>query len=317
MTQKRSDFSRLGPVLRQARREARLTQAALAALAGCSARSLWQAERGQGHIDTFLRLVAALGLETTGRSLPPSDHLGSRLRALRLRLGASLREVAANAGVSPNTLAAIEGGSPGHLAAVERVADALGAGLALGRSGTTPSFLNTAAFSSAYEAWATPPDLLERLYAAVGSIDLDPCSPGKLRSRVKAPRHFTERDDGLAQEWSGKVYMNPPYGRTIGAWTTKARVEVTAGRAECVVGLVPARTDTRWWHADVAGHAHVWLLKGRLAFGDGSTPAPFPSALLLWGGNAPTIAEMSASFPDAQHIPARHRSPDGAKREAA
>lgn len=304
MTQERSD-SRLGRLLRQARREAKLTQGALAALAGCSTRSLWQAERGQGHADTYLRLVGVLGLEVTGRSLPPENHLGSRLRTLRLRLGASLREVSAKASVSPNTVAAIEGGSPGHLAAVERVADSLGAGLALGRSGTTPSFLNTAAFSSAYDAWATPADLLDRLYAAVGSIDLDPCSPGKLRSRVKASRHFTERDDGVSQEWRGRVYMNPPYGRAIGKWVAKARSEVEAGRAKFVVGLVPARTDTRWWHADVAGHAHVWLLKGRLTFGDGGTPAPFPSSLLLWGGTTAIVSALSAAFPDAQHVAAR------------
>jgi phage N-6-adenine-methyltransferase len=303
MTQNRSD-SRLGRALRQARRGARMTQGALAAVCGCSSRSVWQAERGQGHATVFFRLLAALGLEVTGRSLPPGAHLGDRLRALRQRLGASGRDVAAKAGVSANTLAAIERGDPGHLAAVERVADVLGAGLALAPAGQPSAFYAAAALSSAHEAWATPPGLLARLYEALGGpFDLDPCSPGALRSRVRAARHLTEADDGLAHPWHGKVFMNPPYGRGIGRWTSKARQEAEAGRATFVIGLVPARTDTRWWHADVAGHAAAWLLRGRLAFGDGAAPAPFPSALVLWGETSAITEGMARAFTAAQHIP--------------
>ncbi|WP_431271754.1 DNA N-6-adenine-methyltransferase [Dankookia sp. P2] len=303
MTQERSD-SPLGRALRKARREAGLTQGALAVTSGCSPRSVWQAERGQGHVEVFLRLASVLGQQVTGRSLPPGQHLGDRLAALRQRFGASVREVAARAGVSPNTVAAIERGELGHVAAIERVAGALGAGLTLAPAGQAPAFFAAAALSSAYEAWATPPDLLDRLYDALGGpFDLDPCSPGPLRSRVRAAWHFTEADDGLVHPWQGQVFMNPPYGRGIGAWTAKARQEAEAGRAEFVIGLVPARTDTRWWHADVAGHSQVWLLRGRLAFGDGAAPAPFPSALVLWSG-APAVSEvMSKAFPDAQHVP--------------
>ncbi|SDE32677.1 DNA N-6-adenine-methyltransferase [Belnapia rosea] len=302
MSQERSD-SRLGRTLRQARHDARLTQGALAAAAGCSARSVWQAERGQGHAAVYLRLLDTLGMELAGRSLPPGTDPGARLKVLRQRLGASAREVAAKANVSPNTLAAMERGDLGHLAALERVAEVLGAGLVLARTGHPQSFYAGAALSSTYEAWATPLDLLERLYKALGSgFDLDPCSPGALRSRVRAARHLTEADDGLAHPWHGRVFMNPPYGRGIGAWTAKARTEAETGRAEFVIGLIPARTDTRWWHADVVGHAAAWLLRGRLSFGDGSTPAPFPSALVLWAGAPATATTLCQVFPDAQYI---------------
>ena len=64
------------------------------------------------------------------------------------------------------------------------------------------------------------------------------------------------------------------------------RVEV--GNAKTVIALVPARTDTGWWHNDIAGQASIFFLKGRLSFGDGSQPAPFPSALIVWGLRACT-----------------------------
>jgi phage N-6-adenine-methyltransferase len=325
-TQNRSDTalgSALGHRLRTARRNARLGQGALAALAECSARSVWQAEHGRGRADLYLRLAAALGYDVAGRSLPPAGHLGARLAAFRGRLGVSLREAAARSGVSANTLAAVEQGRLGHLAAIERIAETLGAGLTLIRRGEPMGFYAAAGVSSACEAWATPEEFLRRLHAAVGRIDLDPCSPGKLHSRVQAARHYTTREDGLVRDWRGRVFMNPPYGRTIGRWVAKARSEVEVGHAEWVIGLVPARTDTRWWHDHVAGLAHAWLLRGRLAFGDGTTPAPFPSAVVLWGGSLATAAGLSAAFPAAHHIrphgllgesvrPARHAEQGGA-----
>ncbi len=304
MSQNHSE-SRLGRALRQGRRQARVTQAGLAERAECSVRSVWQAEHGLGHTAVFLRLLDKLGLAIAGRALPPGPHLGGQLQALRRRLGVSARAAAATAGLSPNTVAAIEGNRHGHLAAIERLAEALGARLTLVRQGEARGFFAAVAVSSACQTWETPPDLLARLYEVLGTdFDLDPCSPGRLRSRVRAPRHFTVDDNGLAQDWTGRVFMNPPYGRGIRAWTAKARREVEAGRAEFVIGLVPARTDTRWWHADIARKADTWLFQGRLRFGDGTAPAPFPSALVLWGGPPWLRASLSQAFPDDQHVQA-------------
>ena len=101
------------------------------------------------------------------------------------------------------------------------------------------------------------------------------------------------------------VYLNPPYGRELPKWIAKARREHEDGRAGLVVGLVPARTDTRWWHEDIAGHSDVWLLKGRLAFGDGAAPAPFPSALVVWGAGDPHREQISAAFSDAWLVRSR------------
>ena len=304
MNQNPSD-SRLGRKLLAARESARVTQADLAFQATCSTRSVWRAESGQGSAGVYLALVGALGLEVTGRSLPPGDHLGARLLYLRLRTGRSRRQVAEASRASATSIAGLEAGRLGHMAVLERVGEALGAGLTVVPKGSAPAFFAGSALSSAWDAWATPPDLLDRLYRVVGGgFELDPCSPGRGRCRVSASTHYDEEDDGLSQHWRGSVYMNPPYGREIGLWTAKAREEVRCGRASSVVALLPARTDTRWWHADIVGRADAWLLRGRLSFGDGEQSAPFASALVVWPPGLPLAVAMDAEFPDAWRIPA-------------
>ena len=65
--------------------------------------------------------------------------------------------------------------------------------------------------------------------------------------------------------WRGTVFVNPPFGRALPKWIENAHREVELGRAVTVVALIPARTDTRWWHDHIVRHADVWLLKGRLS----------------------------------------------------
>ena len=293
----------LGDKLRVIRLAAGLNQSELAASAGCSIRTVWQAEAGRGRSDIYLRLTATIGSELTGRCLPPADHLGRRIQALRFRYGMSQRDLAAASVTSPSTIASMEAGSLGHLAILERVGHALGAGLTLVAKGQGTSFFSLAATSSAWDNWATPQEVLDRLYPIFGGIfDLDPCAPRSGRPRVRAHQQFTADDDGLTHEWHGTVYMNPPYGRDIPRWTAKAKAETVLGRASPVVGLVPARTDTRWWHGDIAGVADAWLIRGRLSFGDGLQPAPFPSALTLWAGTSTQVAAISKAFPTAWHV---------------
>ena len=109
--------------------------------------------------------------------------------------------------------------------------------------------------------------------------------------------HFTAADDGLALAWFGAVFFNPPYGRALRHWTTKARQEWQTGCARLIIGLVPARTDTGWWHDDIAPTADVFFLRGRLSFGDAQQSAPFPSALAIWGGDASQLENLVARWP--------------------
>jgi len=137
----------------------------------------------------------------------------------------------------------------------------------------------TVHFSSKRQDWATPWELFRQWDAALGPFTLDVCATA---SNAKCERYFSPQDGGLAQAWSGVCWMNPPYGREIPQWLGKAALEVRAGHARRVVCLIPARTDTAWWHDVVLPHSAVRFLRGRIRFEGAAHPAPFPSAVAIF-----------------------------------
>jgi len=146
--------------------------------------------------------------------------------------------------------------------------------------------LNAGMFSSATDEWATPQDLFDKLATEFGGFDLDVCATPE---NAKCTRFFTKEVNGLAQPWEGKCWMNPPYGRTIGQWMKKAYEE--SQRGALVVCLVPARTDTAWWH-DYATQGQVTFIRGRLKFGWHVNSAPFPSAIVVFTSTPSTSERM-------------------------
>lgn len=130
--------------------------------------------------------------------------------------------------------------------------------------------------SSESGEWTTPRDLFDELDAEF-HFDLDAASTDE---NALCARHYTKTQDGLRQPWSGAVWCNPPYGREIGKWVRKAATDNEGGVS---VLLVPARTDTAWWHDWIVGHAtEVRFIRGRLRFGDSKASAPFPSAVVVY-----------------------------------
>ena len=105
--------------------------------------------------------------------------------------------------------------------------------------------INEAMFSSNTAEWATPQAFFDELNKEF-DFTLDPCATPQ---NAKCARYFTKEVDGLAQSWRGeRVYCNPPYGRDIGKWVEKAHNETLAGGGTLVVMLIPARTDTKYFH---------------------------------------------------------------------
>ena len=133
-------------------------------------------------------------------------------------------------------------------------------------------------FPTGNTEWETPQDFFDILNR-VFRFDIDVCAT---RKNAKCKRYFTFELNGLAQDWIGTVWCNPPYDRSIDRWLKKANQSHEQGAT--VVMLLPARTDTRWIHEYVFGKAQVIFLKGRLKFGNSSHSAPFPSMLAIWGG---------------------------------
>lgn len=130
-------------------------------------------------------------------------------------------------------------------------------------------------FSSETDLWATPQDFFDK-YNAIYNFDLDVCATDQ---NAKCKKYFTKDDDGLNQEWHGNCWMNPPYGREIIKWMKKAYESNLTGAT--VVCLVPARTDTKWWH-EYAMKGQIEFIRGRLKFGNAKNSAPFPSAVVIF-----------------------------------
>jgi phage N-6-adenine-methyltransferase len=125
------------------------------------------------------------------------------------------------------------------------------------------------------DIWATPGWLFDALHKEFG-FTLDPCCDG---SNAKCSKFYTPRENGLLRDWGTEtVFMNPPYS-DVGDWMRKAYGAAQEGAT--VVCLVPARTDTQWWHEYVM-KGEVRLLRGRLKFGDAENSAPFPSAIAVF-----------------------------------
>ena len=136
--------------------------------------------------------------------------------------------------------------------------------------------LSRSLFSSRRQTWETPQDLLDRLNEEFRFIR-DVCATGRNR---KCVRYFSPDQNALRRRWRGVCWMNPPYGRGIGEWVRKAFEESLRGAT--VVALLPARSDTAWWHDYVMKASEIRLLRGRLRFVGAKTSAPFPSAVVVF-----------------------------------
>lgn len=133
-----------------------------------------------------------------------------------------------------------------------------------------------AMFSSETEMWATPQNLFNRLNEEF-QFNTDVCA---IQDNAKCEHFFSPEINGLDQEWKGSCFMNPPYGKVIYDWLEKAYMESLKG--SIVVCVIPARTDTRYFHEFCMRASEIRLVKGRLKFGDSNNSAPFPSAIIIF-----------------------------------
>jgi len=131
-------------------------------------------------------------------------------------------------------------------------------------------------FSSRSDDWETPQRLFDELDKEFDFV-LDVCATEK---NAKCRNYYDKEMDGLKQPWEGVCWMNPPYGREIGKWVQKAYESTLVGAT--VVCLLPARTDTKWFHDYIFGKAEIRFIRGRLKFGGCKNSAPFPSAIVIF-----------------------------------
>lgn len=126
--------------------------------------------------------------------------------------------------------------------------------------------------------WATPQELFDELDSEF-NFTLDPCAT---KENAKCKKYYTEKDDGLSKSWDNeRVFCNPPYGQQISKWVKKA----SEARGGLVVMLIPARTDTRYFHDYIYHKSKIRFIKGRIKFlgnQKGSGSAPFPSMIVIF-----------------------------------
>lgn len=129
-------------------------------------------------------------------------------------------------------------------------------------------------FSQDSDEWATPAWLFQLLDREF-KFEVDVCATVE---SAKCRRFFSIAEDGLKRRWQGTCFMNPPYSE-YGFWIEKA---LRSSREDAtVVCLIPARTDTSYWHDFVTKAKEIRFLRGRLSFNDFGT-APFPSAVVVF-----------------------------------
>ena len=139
--------------------------------------------------------------------------------------------------------------------------------------------INKSMLTSTTDLWSTPQYFFDEMNSIYGPFTIDVCADA---SNAKCTVFFDKDKNGLKQKWYGKCWMNPPYGKTIKEWMKKAYESAQNGAT--VVCLVPARTDTKWWHDYVMKADEIRFIKGRLKFGNAKNSAPFPSAIVIFKG---------------------------------
>ena len=138
--------------------------------------------------------------------------------------------------------------------------------------------ISEALYSSQTDMWETPQDLFDDLDREF-HFDFDVCA---IPENAKCKKFYTPEQDGLRQPLDGTCWCNPPYGRDIGQWVMRALFASFGGAT--VVMLLPARTDTKWFHDYIYKRSEIRFVKGRLKFGNSKNSAPFPSMIVVFRG---------------------------------
>ena len=179
----------------------------------------------------------------------------------------------------------------------EVVEQAIDTALAEGRPPTKADIVKhvRGTFGTGENEWYTPAAILDAARDVLGAFDLDPASNSEAQASVQAAKYFTKEDDGLRQEWPGRVWLNPPYAQPhIAAFVSKMVAERRAGRVSAGIMLTHNYTDTAWFHEAAAVADAICFTRGRVKFYDpaGNVAAPTQGqALFYFGEDALAFAE--------------------------
>jgi phage N-6-adenine-methyltransferase len=148
--------------------------------------------------------------------------------------------------------------------------------------------------------WFTPLKYIKAARAVLGEIDLDPASHPMAQETVKAAQFFTRADDGLRQEWHGRVWLNPPYARDeIGRFVGKLIDEIECGNTTAAVMLTHNYTDTLWFQEAALAMDLLCFTRGRIKFVDAAGAECNPTqgqAFFYYGDNTERFRDVFSPF---------------------
>lgn len=155
--------------------------------------------------------------------------------------------------------------------------------------------------NSGENEWYTPPQYIVAAREVMGEIDLDPASSEAAQKQVQATTFYSKDDDGLQQEWRGRVWMNPPYsGDLVGKFTEKLADAFDANEVTTAIVLVNNATESKWFQRLASSASAICFPKGRIKYLDSTgTPANSPlqgQAILYFGGDVSAFAEVFQQF---------------------
>jgi len=202
----------------------------------------------------------------------------------------------------PDLVEAVDSGELSLKAASAEVArrkqdPALGGAQSLRGSAESAALSHQDGYDS--DEWYTPRKYVDAVREVLGQIDLDPASNATAQEWIGAERHFTKDDDGLAQEWRGKVWLNPPYSQPLATNFGKKLIdEYLAGRVTEAVMVQNASTDTGWFH-ELAKRSTVCVTRGRINFDrecGGSAANRYGQVFFYFGRNRERFREVFSAF---------------------
>jgi|GEM_PF-21815 len=261
----------LGEQIKKHRNRCLMTQGDLATKADIAIDAVRGIERNAGNLQSLQVVLRCLNLQISG--LPKASSIGEQVKLLRTRRKHSLRYLAEQIGLSTPTLMNLEKGK-GRMASFYRVITHYNAKIFV------RDLKRTHFQKGETDVWNTSQEFLDKIHSVVPEFCLDPAT--NPTSLVNAKVHFYESHDGLKQNWHGQyVYLNPPYS-TLPEWVAKAYEEYQCGNAKTIIALLPVRSNTDYFHSQIASYADVLFIKKRLKFGQSQQQAPFASMLVCW-----------------------------------
>lgn len=138
--------------------------------------------------------------------------------------------------------------------------------------------------------------IIQSVLKVLVAVDLDPCSNSSSHPNIPAKKVYTKEENGLSQQWKGRIFLNPPYGRDIICWFNRLHHQYKAGNVVEAIALLPARTDTAWFR--VIREYPRCFIHGRLKFGGAKSSAPFPSVVVYLGPNEERFEQVFSQLGD-------------------